>query len=209
MKHIIFIFTISILISITSTLKAQDEKCFNKGTSVANIGVGTTDNFGLVVVSNFTHYPYSIIKPILTGSYEYGIAKVGKGVIGAGLSVNYSSYHTVTDASFAGGGSYKNNETDIIVGLRVAYHPDFCNGKNYDVYGAVQLNVYGYAFSRISNALDVPSYNNSSIRRILPSLLVGARYFFIPNVGVFAEFGYDYAIIKGGISLKFGGMPKA
>lgn len=197
------------MIAFATNAKSQDEKCFTKGTSAFNIGAGILQNLGVgYVTDHFFYDPYIGTKPILTGSYEYGIVKVGKGIIGAGLSVNYSSCHTVTDASFAGGGSYKNNETDIVVGLRAAYHPDFCTGKKYDVYGAVQLNIYGYAFSRISNAPEISSYNSRNIQRILPSLLIGVRYYPIKNIGLFAELGYDYAIIKCGVSLKFSGKIK-
>ena len=48
------------------------------------------------------------------------------------------------------------------------------------------------------------NYNNNSIG-VRPSLLVAARYFFTPNIGVYSELGYDISIIKAGLSVKFGG----
>ena len=189
MKKIILLL-VAVLFTINAN--AQDEKCFKKGTSALNLGVGIGSEIN-----------FNDLKPIYTGSYEYGIAKAGPGIIGLGVTgncmINY--YNIGSNNNY----NYKNISTTTVVGIRGVYHPDFCNGKKYDVYGAVQLNVYIDASSTTSDAPNFPNRHNRSVQKISPSLLVGARYFFVQNFGVFGEFGYDFAIIKAGISIKFGG----
>ncbi|HEX7414985.1 MAG TPA: hypothetical protein VF411_13155, partial [Bacteroidia bacterium] len=161
-------------VTIVSILKAQDERCFNKGTSAFNLGVG---------IGSDIYYGYGNgVRPIYNVSYEYGVAKAGPGVIGVGVSASFISY-SYTNWDYHPSTSYKETDTYSVLGLRAAYHPDFCNGKKYDVYGAIQLNIYGEGYSVISNN---PNYNYSNahgfrVYRILPSLLIGARYYFVPN----------------------------
>jgi hypothetical protein len=207
------------LIILTINIKAQDQRCFNKGTSAINLGVGdeTGIDYNRIIGNNIENYfggrfYYSSNtnkKPVYCGSYEYGISKPGSGVFGVGVSVNYLSYtNNINYPFFLGYGSnytYKSMYSTVVVGLRATYHPDFCNGKKYDIYGAILLNMYGEISSLTSNNPDYQGYHNRNLQQILPGLIIGARYFFVPNVGVFTEVGFDYTIIKGGLTLKFGG----
>lgn len=56
----------------------------------------------------------------------------------------------------------------------------------------------------LKNYSPVSSLQNSVGKKMYPSVLAGIRYFFIPNMGVFAELGYNLAIIKAGLPFKFG-----
>jgi hypothetical protein len=190
-----------LMVLFVSTLsKAQDEKCFTKGTSAINLGVG--------IGNSINYNANSDVRPIFTGSYEYAVAKAGPGIIGVGVSVSCLSYSNPSPDPILFGYTpnyiYKNISTTVVVGLRASYHPDFFVGKKYDVYGVIQLNVYNYINSSTSDNPNYPSTHNNSVQ-IYPSLLIGARYFFVPNFGVFSEFGFDFSVIKAGVSLKFGG----
>src|ERR1035437_6917237 len=81
MKNTGWIFAAAVIICFASTTKAQDEKCFTKGTSVINLGVGIGSRVG--------YYFGEPITPIYTGSYEYGLVKAGPGIIGVGVSASY------------------------------------------------------------------------------------------------------------------------
>lgn len=195
MKKILYIICLFIYLH----TNAQDERCFNKGTSAINLGVG---------IGSDIYYRGAGVMPIYNMSYEYGVAKAGPGVIGVGVSASLMSYSYHSFPFGNGSYTYETTESYSVFGLRAAYHPDFCSNKKYDIYGAIQLNIYGEGYSLTSND---PNYSNShgfTVYKILPSLLIGARYYFIPNFGVFGEFGYDFAIIKAGVSFKFGGNKK-
>lgn len=80
MKKIILI----AFIAFVTNAKAQDEKCFNKGTSVINLGVG---------IGSAINYNGTIgVTPIYNASYENGVVKVGPGIFGVGVSVNYLGF---------------------------------------------------------------------------------------------------------------------
>lgn len=116
---------------------AQVEKCFTKGTNTINMGIG--------IGSSITDPSGKMIPPVFICSYEYGIAKVGAGIIGLGVSIGYQKYGSNS--------IYNNGLINEGVGLRVMYHPDFCNGKKYDIYGGVQLNRYSSGFRNSSEKL--------------------------------------------------------
>ncbi|HXD93604.1 MAG TPA: hypothetical protein VNX01_10350 [Bacteroidia bacterium] len=201
MKKIIILFVTTALISIATISKAQDEQCFKKGTSAINLGVG----FGNTIAYGTGLYGYGTgisISPAFTASYEYGIIHVGIGTIGAGLEFGYQgSHYNYTD----GVNIYKERWTTLAFGPRATYHFDFLNKKKFDVYPIIQVNIYSSLYSDNGPAGGTylnPNTNSVSVR---PSVLVAARYFFTPNIGVYSELGYDISIIKAGLSIKFGG----
>src|ERR1700752_1416680 len=136
MKRIIFCF----LILSVAYAKGQEKKCFYKGTNAINAG------FGIGVDRNYTYY-YRLDFPVLGGTYEYGLIKAGPGILGIGASVNsIISTNRYYSQVFFGGG------------LRVSYHPNFCNKNNIDAYAAAQLNIH-------------PGYRSA----FYPCVLIGAR----------------------------------
>jgi hypothetical protein len=201
MKKKIILFVTVAFISIATTSKAQNEQCFKKGTSAINLGVG----FGNTITYNngyngYGYGPSVSISPAFTASYEYGIVHLGIGIIGAGLQFGYQgSHYNYTD----GINVYKDRETTLAFGPRATYHFDFLNKKKFDVYPIVQINIYSYMYS--DNGPYGNVYANSNGVGVRPSVLVAARYFFTPNIGVYSELGYDISIIKAGLSIKFGG----
>lgn len=201
MKKIKILFVTAALVSLATIAKAQDEQCFKKGTSALNLGVG----FGNTITYNNGYYGYGYapsiaISPAFTASYEYGIIHLGIGIIGAGLQFGYQGSHY--DYTY-GANVYKDRETTLAFGPRATYHFDFLNKKKFDVYPIIQINIYSYMYS--DNGPSGNIYANSNSVGVRPSILVAARYFFTPNIGVYSELGYDISIIKAGLSIKFGG----
>ena len=204
MKKIIILACILSLVNITNSLQAQSAftsslmtpgKSFDKGTSVINLGVGFGYSIGYGSGSSSS--------PVISGTYEYGVAKAGPGVIGVGLALGYQgSSYTYSDYQY----TYKERWTTSAFGLRGTYHPDFCNGKKYDVYGVLQLTYYNYGYSYSSNPVNPYYQFRSSLNNGLGlGILVGGRYYFTDNIGAFLELGYDISYLKLGVSFKFGG----
>jgi hypothetical protein len=203
MKRKMLLLVATTVLGITN-INAQEERCFNEGTSAINIGIGVGNT-----ISYSNVYGSAIFAPAFTASYEYGIKHVGIGIIGAGLEFGYQGTHY----NYANAYGYvaKEQWTTLAFSPRATYHFDFLNKGKFDVYPIVQINIYSYADNYIqtgNNGSGViysnGNYNNSSIG-VRPSLLVAARYFFTPNIGVYSELGYDISIIKAGLSVKFGG----
>jgi hypothetical protein len=182
-------------------LKAQK---FEKGTIAINAGVG---------ILSSVHYYVGYLaggkrSPVMSLSGEYGFMKLGPGVMGLGFAFGYQSA-SYTDN--LGGYYYTDKWTTTMFGARATYHPDFLNSEKYDVYGIAQLSFdhFGYRFS--TNDPDYGLYYGSSLYHsnslnsyIRPYLMVGARYYFTKNFGVFSEIGYDLSYVKAGITLNFG-----
>ena len=204
MKKTLLLFATAALFSLASTTQAQDETCFKEGTSAINLGVGVVNtlsyNNGLVG----GYYGASpAFTPAFTASYEYGIKHVGIGIIGAGLEFGFQGTHY----NYAGT-PYREKWTTLAFSPRATYHFDFLNKKKMDIYAIVQLNIYANSYSDNSpyynNNGTISTYSSHSVG-VRPGVMVAIRYFFTPNFGVFSELGYDICVIKGGISLKFGG----
>jgi len=169
---------------------------FDKGSIAINAGVGFIGTI---------HYYGSGVKrtPAFCFAGEYGIMKLGPGVLGGGIAFGYqSASYTYNYGSLY----YKDKWTTTMFGLRGTYHPDFLKTDKYELYGIVQLSIthFGYTFSSNDAYLNNYNYGNNSLSTSFhPYLMVGAKYFFTKNFGVYSEFGYDISLIKVGITLKF------
>ncbi|HTA63092.1 MAG TPA: hypothetical protein VK835_11580 [Bacteroidia bacterium] len=202
MKNKLILFIAIVLVGLTTTSNAQ-ERCFNEGTSALNLGVG----FGNTVaygggVYAYGYAPSVAISPAFTASYEYGIKHVGIGIIGAGLELGFQGSR---DSYNNGSNVYSERWTTLGFCPRATYHFDILNKGKFDVYPIVQINVYSSSYSNTFPSNGTYVNQSSSSVFIHPSILVAARYFFTPNIGVYSELGYDIAIIKAGLSIKFGG----
>jgi len=212
MKKTFLLLATAALFSIASKSQAQDEQCFKVGSSAINLGVGVGNTVSYNSYNNNTNGYYNgpigvgaAFTPAFTASYEYGIAHVGIGIIGAGLEFGFQGTHSTS--VYSNGDYDKQKWTTLAFSPRATYHFDFLNKKKLDIYAIVQLNIYSNSYSdnyRDNNNNIVPAYSNSSIG-VRPGVMVAIRYFFVPNFGVFSELGYDISIIKAGMSFKFGG----
>jgi len=214
MKKSILLLTTTVFLSIAGTIKAQDDPCFKVGGSAINlgVGVGNTISYNSYYVGSgyYGGYPYASVgaafTPAFTASYEYGIAHVGIGIIGAGLEFGFQGTH----ANYVEPGNYseKQHWTTLAFSPRATYHFDVINKNKLDIYAIVQLNIYanGYTdkYTDLYNNSTTTSTSHSSVG-VRPGIMAAIRYYFVPGFGVFSEIGYDISIIKAGITFKFGG----
>lgn len=192
-----FTFAVALFSFLFQKISAQsDSRSFNKGTVAINAGIGIIGSI---------HYYGSGVKrsPVYSFTGEYGILKLGPGILGGGIAFGFqSASYTANYGSYY----YKDKWSTVMFGLRGTYHPDILNGEKYDLYGIVQLsfNHFGYSFTTNDPYYNSYLYGASSLSSyIRPYLMVGARYYFTKNFGVYSELGYDIALLKLGITLKF------
>jgi hypothetical protein len=168
---------------------------FQEGTTVINAGFG--------VLSSIGYYSGVSRSPVLSLSGEYGVKKLGPGILGLGLAIGYQS------ASYSlnsGPYYYKDKWATTIFGIRGTYHPDFLCDEKYEVYGVLQLTFdhFGYKFSSNDPYYNTNLYGRSNLSNsIRPYLMIGGRYYFTKSFGAFAELGYDISYLKLGLCLAF------
>jgi hypothetical protein len=191
------IISLVILFLFTGKNNLLDAQIFDKGTIAVNAGIG--------VISTIRYYPGVSVSrtPVFAFSGEYGIMKLGPGVIGGGIAFGFQTASYTQDYfSYF----YKYKWSTTMFGLRGTYHPDFLKGKKYELYGIVQLSIthYGYSFTTNDPFLNSYQYGDHSLSTSFhPYLMIGAKYYFTKNFGVYSELGYDISLIKIGITVKF------
>jgi hypothetical protein len=104
-------------------------------------------------------------------------------------------------------GSIKNVENEFtILGLRAAAHNN--PRENLDVYGGIML---GYNIPNVnetvngapkSDEIDGPSFSRPAENEFTYSAFVGAAYYPVKKLGIFAEVGYGISILSTGVTLK-------
>ncbi|GGC31119.1 hypothetical protein GCM10011386_23880 [Parapedobacter defluvii] len=151
-------------------------QAFEQGDKLLNIGVGLGSQF---------------------------MAAGAKGTPPVGLSLEFGVSDKISVGGYAGYagakvetvvGDWKYNY--IIVGGRGSYHFDF-GVENLDPYAGVLL---GYNIASVSTDTNLPT---ASAGGFIWGAHAGARYFFSPKFGAFAEVGYGIAWLNVGVALKF------
>lgn len=170
---------------------------FDKGALAINAGVGFIGTFSYAGFGGVHR------SPAYCFAGEYGLMKLGPGVLGAGVAFGLQ---TASYTQSYGSYYYKDRWTSTLFGLRATYHPDFLKTEKSELYGIVQLSLmhFGYSFSSNDPYVNSSLYGGHSISSAFhPYIMLGARYYFSKNFGVYSELGYDIALIKAGITLKF------
>lgn len=170
---------------------------FDKGNIAINAGVGFIGTFSYAGFSGVHR------SPAFCFAGEYGIMKLGPGILGGGIAFGFQ---TASYSENAGPYYYKDRWTTTMFGIRGTYHPEFLRTEKAELYGIVQLSVmhFGYSFSSNDPYVNNYYYGDHSISSSFhPYLMVGAKYYFTKNFGVYSEIGYDISLIKAGITLKF------
>lgn len=173
---------------------AATDNPFDVGTNAVNIGIGLGNRYGY---GSGLFGGSSSVSPALSVSFERGIIPLGPGVLGVGAFVGYQG------ASYSLGGGDKFTYTDVIVTLRGAFHYPVM--PKFDAYGGLSLGVrrLGVSFSGPSGSIYNSLGGASSTTEAATNLFVGGRYYFTPNIGAFAELGYDQTYLKVGLTAKF------
>ncbi len=177
---------------------AKAQNSFEVGTSAINLGIG------LLYSYDYATGPGVSQSPVISGSYEYGVTKLGPGTLGLGAQLAYQgASYSYSDGI---GDTYSWKGTSFLFGVRGVYHPDFLQGDKYDVYGALQLSYVDRSASASETGPNAGFYNFSgaAASSFYPYIIIGGRYYFTNNIGVWAELGYSLAYLNLGLSIKFG-----
>ncbi len=198
----------------TISLNAQDA-AFGKGKTVVTLGYGFPNlaRIGLRIIYSGSAYQNTTISgfgPILLKG-DYGILKN----LGVGAVIGYSN----TKLDLVGTDSHYNNNTgytenynyyaslhwsSLSIGAHANYH--FVTKEKVDAYvggGA------GYTINTISYTVNDPYQQTHGTLAYNPNTVyfgvtVGLRYYFSPNIGVYAEGGFEKgSILQGGMAVKF------
>jgi opacity protein-like surface antigen len=178
----------AIMIAMTISVSAQDEgAAYSKGSSTLSAGYG----FGNVwkhlfkLSGGFFGGDYKVTS---TGpfslTYEYGASDH----ISAGIAVSYSQVKGVnTDASDPTN-NYTDKLTNFSIIARGNYH--FGSSEKFDPYIGLGVGYYNFKYetkysdgTSTGNAFAIPGafgFNGQ----------LGAKYYFAPSFGIFAEVGY-------------------
>ncbi|MFL5763995.1 MAG: hypothetical protein ACJ77K_08650 [Bacteroidia bacterium] len=183
------------------------EKCFDESSHIVSIGCG----FGGYSSHSFYHgagYSYGRT-PNFNVSYEQPWPqKLGPGYLGVGAFLAYQHEHYDYDNVYVWTNTnyyYHHDWNYYMIAARAVYHWDVLNAKNAEVYAGVLAGVsiqthhyetndpgkhdpYNYTEGAVS-----PAYN----------IFAGARWYFVPSVGLFAEAGYGISYARIGVSFKF------
>lgn len=169
-----------------ATAKTDVPATFGTGTSALNLGVGLGSRYsygaGLFGGSSSS-------TPALSLSYEHGVAALGPGYLGVGGIVGYQG------ASYDLGLGDKWRYHDVVVMARGSFHYAFV--PKLDTYAGLGLGV-----RYLRSSLDDGTVS-ASATDLASGLFLGARYYFTPGIGAFAELGYDQSFLKVGLSAKF------
>lgn len=193
--------------------KSSDTKehCFDENTHIINVGAGIG---GVSYYSIYRGYGYSYkASPAISLSYEQPFPKkLGPGYLGIGAYFGFQNFNSTynyyyDDNNVKGYYFNKHAWNNFMIAARGAYHFDILNFKKGEVYAGllVGLRIQRYKFE--TNNPDPWAYNyykyNSGNIYPAYSVFAGARWYFVPNVALFAEAGYGISYITGGFSFKF------
>jgi hypothetical protein len=117
----------------------------------------------------------------------------------------YAAYSSSEAHRLLPGEAVRNISNEFyILGLRAAAHTNQMD--NWDIYGGAML---GYNIPRISDDIvkeksdvDGPTYSRPAENKLTYSAFVGASYYPVKNIGLFAEVGYGISIFNMGLTVK-------
>jgi opacity protein-like surface antigen len=185
---------------------------FEQGNLVISVGYGI-GNFSSAVFNFVTDVAgIENFKSRTSGPFffkgEYAVAEaIGVGLVVANIS-NISSDFTfkvnnpTTGQEETYTASLRRNNTSVMV--RGNYH--FVRTENWDVYAGLGLGGRFGGFKVTTNALDQFNQKIPDIPFINPfgfEVTVGVRYFPIPNLGIYSEFGGAKGLLQFGLCGKF------
>jgi hypothetical protein len=191
MKKVICILFSVLCINVANA--QETNKTFAKGDNVIGLG------FGIGGVYGFSNY--DVQTPVFGAQYDRGIVEFGfGGVLGVGGFFGYKSYASKYD--LPNGKDVKDRYNIVIIGARGTMHYDLFKVENLDTYGGVMI-----AFHAVNQKTDVPDgfpdYDSNHNSAAYASIYAGAKYYFTPKFGAFAEVGYGVSWLTMGVAFKF------
>jgi outer membrane protein W len=207
------LFATAIMFAATTTFAQDGDVAFTKGSSSISLGYGFLSPYkSLFKISNLfgtgagVSAKYSAIGPVAV-TYEYGATEK----LGVGLQVGYASNKNVTttkDGISAGKDYIVTEKLDQISAIaRVNYH--FGNSSKFDPYAGLGLGYGNFTYKTTTNdPTDTPA-DLALFKISVPGAFgitgqLGAKYYFSPNFGAYAEVGYlAGSFAQLGITAKF------
>lgn len=149
----------------------------------------------------------SRVTPGISGTVDVGLSprfSLGGAYFIQVATMNFSSY---TDtAGFVHNGDYFFRATRNNFGVRALFH--FGDEDDFDPYFGVRIGMARWTTkSNVDGYEDLGLFDATFFRnRVLPQVLFGVRYFFLPFLGVNAEIaiGFPY-YLSAGVNFRFGG----
>jgi len=182
-KLILLSLVLALLLPFVS-LNAQTET-FKQGDIVVSAGLGIGHT------GYWTGYSKTTLPPIFVIG-DYCLREdLGPGNLGVGGVMAFSSYKD----EYVG---WERKYSIFSIGVRGTYHFTDLVDK-LDLYGGVTLGVDIVNEKVTDESLNYDPYGSSA----LVGIFAGARYYFSDSFGVMGELGYDVAIMKLGVSMKF------
>lgn len=176
MKKIISSLLFSVLILSGASVSAQ----FDKGDKLLNAGINLGGTYGGGGVG-------------VGGSFEAGVHDF----ISVGGQADFVSWNNSW-------GGYGWKYTFFTIAARGSYHfgKHFLTMDNLDLYAGPSL---GYRVSKYKDpsGWSGGTYVNSYGSGVFFGVFAGARYYFKPTLGVFAEVGHNASPLKAGVTFKF------
>lgn len=158
--------------------------------NVINVGIG----FGSTYSFN-SHYGGF---PALSVSYERIWPKeIGPGLLGVGAIVGYRSMSYKYNV---GDNRYKDKFNTLLIAARGTYYWEKLVTEKYNVYGAALVGVRTENYK--ADGAPGVLVDDNTVHPFV-GVVAGGRYYFTPNISVFAELGYDISWTKAGISARF------
>ncbi|MCI6154050.1 MAG: hypothetical protein PUI84_05650 [Bacteroidales bacterium] len=191
LKSILLGATVMVAGALTS-LNAQAQEVFHKGTSTASVLVG----FGGTTLAGSGQ---KMLVPPIQLTYEYGVVDGlinGNASIGVGAAVGYAANKYAIQGYAS---AYQNYG---FFGARGSFHYQFVD----------KLDTYAGIF--LGCIMSKASFKNETINKLYVdnvatattfgwASMIGARYYFTPTMAVNAELGYGISIFNVGLTFRF------
>lgn len=191
-------------LSLFSTL-CSSAQVVKEGDNTVSVGYGVGTFIGAFAnaFDIYSEVTTSSMGPVYV-KYEHMVTdKLGLGVNFAytqnSWSYRYEGFDTNGNSVFY---TETTDRTSYSVLARLNAH--FGNEEKFDPYIGFGLGYRDANWEQTSNNPD--GFSDVSLRGLMPlgmELTIGARYFFTPNIGLYAELGGAKSVVQGGLAVKF------
>lgn len=193
---------LALFAALPSTLHAQ---AFPKGKNMVSVGYGAVTFLGNLkrTFDPYTDLTYRSLGPLYL-KYEHAVAdNIGLGLSFAYAENSFSYRYTSTDEAGVER-SYKETTERSTYSVLARFNFHMGDSPRFDPYVGFGL---GYRDAQWKVRSDAPSGSSGvDMKSLMPfgfELTIGARYFFLENLGVYAEVGGAKSIFQGGLSARF------
>ncbi len=144
--------------------------------------------------------------PVIIGGFDFGVSdrfSVGAVYTYQGLTAKYSSFTDTSGVTVVG--NFKDVMSRQSIGLRPLFH--FGDNDDVDVYAGARFSYVWWNYSSSRTDVDVTNLFEGFGSPVKFQAIFGARYFFMPNLGLGMEFAVGPTYYMNiGLHGRFGGM---